>query len=303
MIFTNKRGVKKTYWDTTVNNPHAEWTSKHGSVSINLVMNQLSWGGMNEAGLVISTMELVGSRSPFPDKRPWIYSNYWVQYVLDNFATVEEVISSQEQIRIQEYVDHYLVCDKAGNCVAIEFLDGQEIYHTGDDLPVKALANNAYLESIRAYKSQQTEAMVRAFDDPKLRRFIRVAERVEEYQPNTKISAIDYAFNVLDEVCGQKMSGSPTHWSIVYDTKNLQILLRTREHTEIRWLNFSELDFSRNTPVKMLDIHENVSGNIVAELLDYSSEYALAHALHAGMKWGSNPRMIEKDVKYMEQFL
>jgi hypothetical protein len=31
MIFTNKRGVKKTYWDTEVNNPHAEWTSKHAA--------------------------------------------------------------------------------------------------------------------------------------------------------------------------------------------------------------------------------------------------------------------------------
>jgi penicillin V acylase-like amidase (Ntn superfamily) len=222
--------------------------------------------------------------------------------VLDNFATIEEVISSQKQIRIQDDVDHYLVCDKSGNSVAIEFLEGKEIYHTRDDLLVKVLANNSYQESISAYKSQKTEAKGVAINDPKLRRFIRAAEKVEEYRPATKLSVIDYAFNVLDEVCGEKMSGSPTHWSIVYDTNNLQILFRTKNHTEIRWLNFSELDFSRNTPVKMLDIHENVSGNIVTELLDYSTEYALDHALRAGMKWGSNPRVIEKDVKYMEQF-
>ena len=303
LIFTNKRGVEKTYWEKDISSTHARWTSKFGSVTFNLVMHQISWGGMNEEGLVISTMEMIGSRSPTPDRRSWIYANYWVQYILDNFRTVEEVISSREKIRIKDHVDHYLVCDKTGNCIAIEFLNGEEIYHTGDNLPVKVLANNSYLESMNAYERWKVEGDSFMIDDPKLLRFIKAAERVAVSQTVEKKSAIEYAFDVLEAVCGQKMSGSPTHWSIVYDTKNKQISFRTSTHSDIRRIKFSGLDFSQNGTVKLLDIHEKISGDITKRFREYSSEYQLEHALKAGKKWGSNPRLIEKDVKYMERFL
>ncbi|NTW45116.1 MAG: linear amide C-N hydrolase, partial [Anaerolineaceae bacterium] len=69
LIFVNKRNISKSYWQSDSPENHAHWTSKYGSVSFNLVMSQLSWAGMNEAGLVISTMQLDGSKSPEPDKR------------------------------------------------------------------------------------------------------------------------------------------------------------------------------------------------------------------------------------------
>ena len=303
LIFTNKRGVKKAYWEKDLISDHAIWTSKYGSISFNLVMNQFSWGGMNEAGLVISTMELVGSRSPTPDKRPWIYANYWVQYILDNFATIDEVISSRAAIRIKDYVDHYLICDKTGKSVAIEFLNGEEIYHTGEKLPIKVLANNTYQESLSVYERFRHDGNLEAIVDPKLHRFVKAAEMVEEFRSTKDSLAVDYAFDVLDKVCGQKMNGSPTHWSIVYDTKSLQVYFRASTHSDIRWIKFSELDFSRNTPVKILNIHEKLSGDITKDMKDYSSEYHLEHALNAGKKWGSNPRMIEKDIKFIERFL
>lgn len=301
MIFTNQRGVIKSYWENDPNSEHIKWTSRYGSVTFNLVMNQFAWGGMNEAGLVISTMELAGSRCPAPDKRPWIYANYWVQYVLDNFAAVEEVIASRKLISIKDYVDHYLVCDRTGNCVAIEFLDGKEIYHTGKNLPMKVLANNSYAESISAYYQKIQGRSV--IENPMLLRFIKAAERVEEFNTTPSNSAVEYAFDVLDEVCGQKMKGSPTHWSIVYDTKKLQVSFRTRIHSDIRSINFKNLDFSRKSSVKMLDIHEKLSGDITKDLQDYSTEYHLQHALNAGRKWGSDPRMIEQEIKYVEGFL
>lgn len=56
-------------------------------------------------------------------------------------ATVEDLIRSDAQVRIMETVDHYLVCDREGNCAAVEFLDGKMVCHTAGDLPVWALTN------------------------------------------------------------------------------------------------------------------------------------------------------------------
>jgi penicillin V acylase-like amidase (Ntn superfamily) len=306
LIFTNKRGVSKSYWEIDLVSEHAQWTSKYGSVTFNLVMNQFAWGGMNEVGLVIGTMELAGGRSPAPDKRPWIYANYWVQYILDNFATVEEVIASRSMIRIKDYVDHYLVCDRAGNCVAVEFLAGEEIYHTGECLPVKVLANNTYEESIDAwerYRSQEPNHRQNINQYPMLLRFVLAAERVSEFVPTDSESAIDYAFDVLDEISGQKVNGSPTHWSIVYDTENLKIAFRTSTHSAVRRISFRGLDFSRSTPIKMLDIHDALSGDITDKMKDYSLSIHREHAMRAGKKWGADRGMIEKEIKFIEGIL
>jgi len=152
LIFINKRNVTKSYWEKDpVSNP-AEWTSKYGSVTFNLVMNQDVWGGMNEKGLVITTLWLEESQSPEPDERPWLYSGWWRQYLLDNFSTVDEVIASDSLVRIKEFVEHFLVSDRSGNCASIEFIDGKMVYHVGKTMPVNCLTNNTYKESLKSWQ-------------------------------------------------------------------------------------------------------------------------------------------------------
>ena len=65
-------------------------------------------GGMNEAGLVVETMMLEETEYPSPDSRPGIEILQWIQYQLDNFSTIEEVIASHSQIRIREYGDAWM---------------------------------------------------------------------------------------------------------------------------------------------------------------------------------------------------
>jgi penicillin V acylase-like amidase (Ntn superfamily) len=306
LVFTNKRNIPKSYWEDDPVSGHARWTSKYGSVTFNLVMAQFAWGGMNEAGLVISTMELPCSRSPAPDKRPWIYANYWVQYLLDNCSTAEEVIATSSSIRVKGYVDHYLVCDRKGHCTAIEFLEGKTIYHTGDALPVKALTNTAYEYSIAAwetYRKQKLQGEIAPIRDPSLRRFVLAADSVQGFKPTDSESAVEYAFDVLAEASGQKVGGSPTRWSIVFDTENLTIAFHTSTHPDIRYINLHALDFSRNTPVRMLDIHEKLSSDVTNKMRDYFSAFHLGHALRAGRQWGTDADTIEKEIRYMESFL
>lgn len=306
LIFVNKRNVAKSFWESDPVSAHARWTSKYGSVSFNLVMSQLSWAGMNEAGLVISTLELAGSRPPAPDSRPWIYSNYWLQYILDNCATIEEVIASDAAIRIKEYADHYLVCDKRGRCATIEFIDGKMVWHAGADLPVKALANSSYDVSMVEWnevKIRRSHGQPALPTNLSLRRFVLAADRVTAFRAGDMESAVQYAFDTLDEVSGQSMKGSPTLWSIVFDTHNLQIYFRTIVHHEVRSINLQNLDFSCRTPVKMMDINERLQGDITSRMKDYSFQIHFDHALAGWKRWGNevDAETLEKNIRFLEQ--
>jgi penicillin V acylase-like amidase (Ntn superfamily) len=148
LIYVNKRGVLKSGWDPSTSGQYARWIAKYGSVTIVHAGYQMAWAGMNEAGLMISTMALGETRNPPADERSPLVSSFWAQYQLDNHSTVEEVIASDSQVRIADTVDHYLVCDRRGDCATIEFLQGKMVYHTGESLPVKALTNSVYGQAV-----------------------------------------------------------------------------------------------------------------------------------------------------------
>ena len=149
-VFVNKRHVLKTAWDPSTSGEYVRWISEYGSVTLNAVGSQLAWGGMNEAGLMISTMSLVETEEPDPDERPPLAAPFWVQYQLDNSSTIEEVIASDALVRVTDEFDHYLVCDRSGDCAVIEFLDGGMVVYAGSSLPVQALTNSTYQDSLTA---------------------------------------------------------------------------------------------------------------------------------------------------------
>ncbi len=148
LIMTNPRYLQKTALIDVSQNP-ITWTSKYGSITFNQVGRDLPYGGMNEAGLVVEHMTLDETVYPSDDNRHTISACQWIQYQLDNYSTVEEVIKSDTLLRIIDPGSkiHFLVCDKAGNVVSIEFINGKMVYHTGKDLPVEVLANSNYENS------------------------------------------------------------------------------------------------------------------------------------------------------------
>ena len=120
--------------------------------------------------------------------------------LLDNYSTVEEVIASDSLIRIKDYVDHYLICDKNGNCATIEFLEGKMVYHTGANLPVKVLTNNSYERSVAdwnrvmMHKSQGESIPIQ---NQSLHRFVLAADMVTEFKSTDTKSSVKYALRGL----------------------------------------------------------------------------------------------------------
>ena len=67
MIVINRRNLHKRGF-SAVNNK--SWVSRYGSISVNLVGIEYVWSGMNEAGLIMSSMSLPETKLPKQDNKP-----------------------------------------------------------------------------------------------------------------------------------------------------------------------------------------------------------------------------------------
>ena len=267
LIVVNKRNVTKTAYLWTGEQP-ACWTSKYGSVTVNPFGREHPFSGMNEAGLVVSGMGLSAAIYPAPDSRPAISHMQWIQYQLDNAATVEHVLASNVELRISNSDPgklHFLVCDSTGNCVTIEFLDGVLVYHTQQTMPVKALTNSIYSRALEYWENEEIP-VPDVYSSAQ--RFCTAAEMLEDYDPATSGLAVDYTFDILTNVS----LGAYTQWSIAYDILNRRINFHTVNNANIRYVDMSSFDFSCLTPVRVLDIQEDLSGEISGNFIDYTYE-------------------------------
>lgn len=71
-----------------------KWVSKYGSV-ITSAYDICTTDGMNEKGLVANLLWLAESEYPARDgRKPGLSVAAWTQYVLDNFATVDEAVEA-----------------------------------------------------------------------------------------------------------------------------------------------------------------------------------------------------------------
>ena len=117
------------------------WTSKYGSLSAAGYDIGIT-DGMNEAGLVANLLFLPESVYERPgDTRPVMGLSIWTQYVLDNFATVDEAVAelSKEKFRIDapdlpngvQSRLHLAVSDPSGDSAIFEYIDGRLVIHHG----------------------------------------------------------------------------------------------------------------------------------------------------------------------------
>ncbi len=273
LLFVNKRGVNKSGFPLEKQETPATWTSRYGSVTIHTAPYQYPWAGMNEAGLVISTMQLDDTKVPPPDGRPSLISAAWVQYVLDTCATVDDIVAAERHVRINYGVDHYLACDATGACMTIEFLEGKPVYHRGEDLPLPALAAGwSYAQCFDPrYGGAKSPAKPSKVAGPML----QIHKMLQADQVARAQSGVDYAFRILKEV-----SADNTTWSLVFDVQKRVVFLRSYKNQRVRHLGLKDLNFSCGKPVLMLDVHAG-SGDLLKRMQPYSHRTVLQHALKA----------------------
>ena len=104
LVLVNKRGTSKK----TRVKQGASWTARHGSITFNQFGRDEPISGVNEKGLMVSLMWLDETRYPPADHRPVIGLLKWIQYHLDNHASVAEVVANAEGGAVDEPVSSSL---------------------------------------------------------------------------------------------------------------------------------------------------------------------------------------------------
>ena len=147
----------------------------------------------------------------------------------------------------------------------IEFLAGKLVVHRGENLPVKALTNSKYAESLAAFEAAKRRREIPTTESS-LDRFVRGATLISgEGDP------IARSFATLAAVASTT-GETRTRWSIVYDLGAKEVYFRTDTNQAIRHLSVTSFDFSCRTPIKMFDLIKSGSGDVSTSLTDYSTD-------------------------------
>jgi choloylglycine hydrolase len=300
-LVVNKRGLAKT---ALAESGPASWTSRYGSVTFNQYGRELPCGGMNERGLVVELMWSEESRYPEADERGALPNLQWIQYQLDNCATVEEVVATDATVRIEASATvkiHFLVADAKGDAAAIEAIDGKMVALRGEELPFRALANDTYSASL-AYLTR-LDPVGAPKSASSLDRFARAARRASRFDgggDGSKGDGVREAFAILDDVA----QGEATCWSIVYEIARGRVNFRTRAHREVRYVDLAALDFRCGSPVLVIDLNGPAVGDIAPQLVAYTLEAnrELVRGSFAKTEFLSAvpPELIEQIARYPE---
>ena len=300
LVIVNKRGIKKT---SVVDPPETPvtWVSRYGSVTFNQVGKEFPYGGINEAGLVVEQMMLPQTEYPSVDERPVTCDVQWIQFQLDNFGTVGEVIESDAAVRIGRDSTklHFLVADRDGGVAVVEFLRRKMEVHTGGELPVSVLTNSTYDDCLIHMKRHNgVPDEMPGFSDY---RFAVAARMIDDYEKKAAKPAADYAFDVLEAV-GQES----TRWSIVYDIKNLVVYFKTDEHPKVKVINVTAFDFDCRIPGKMINMAVADAGVIDGKFVDYDPLInfgIVSESFEIFRRDGFLPRVTNADIKEYTDFV
>lgn len=266
-----------------------KWTSVYGSV-VTAGYDIGVCDGMNEKGLVANLLFLAESDYHRPDdKRPVMGLSIWTQYVLDNFATVDEAVEvlGKEVFRIDDpdlpngakSTLHLSISDPTGNSAIFEYINGNFVIHHGRDCQVmtnsptydKQQTLDDYWEQIGGLvmlpgTNRASDRFVRASF------YIKALPQTADYR-----QAVAGVFSVMRNVSvplGISIPSQPniasTRWRTVADQKNRVYYFESTLSPDIFWIDLNALDFSADKSVRKLTLTngEIYSGDAAVKMQD-----------------------------------
>lgn len=276
-----------------------EWTSKYGSVIASAFDSNANMAsttdGVNEKGLAANVLWLAESEYPKAAptaKKPGLSIAAWAQYVLDNFATVDEAVKSLQEEKFtlvtkdlphqdRKATLHLSLSDSSGDSAIIEYIDGKQVIHHDPKYQVmtnsptfdQQLALNAYWDQIGG--NVMLPGTNRAAD-----RFVRASFYVKNVAPNKLIPGVAEkskiekdkadlatAFSIIRNASvpyGYSLPNMPnissTRWRTVIDHKSLQYFFESAVSPNIFWVDLKKIDFApRDGKAAKLDLGPNQS--------------------------------------------
>ena len=265
------------------------WKSKYGSV-VTSTYDICSTDGMNEKGLVANLLWLAESSYPqWNGEKPALSIAAWVQYMLDNFATVSEAVSEIEKNTFDVVSDmmpdgtrmatlHLSISDATGDNAIFEYIDGKlNIHHnrsyqvmTNSPVFDQQLALDDYWKTIGG--TTFLPGTNRAAD-----RFVRASFYINAI-PKTEDTrtALASVFSVIRNTSvpfgistPDQPNISSTRWRTVSDQKDKVYYFESTLYPNVFWVDFKDVDFSEKAPVRKLNLLDckTYAGNTAKEFV------------------------------------
>ncbi|MFN4015984.1 MAG: linear amide C-N hydrolase [Reyranella sp.] len=278
----------------------AEWTSKYGSVVVS-GYEAGSTDGMNVKGLVANLLYLAESQYPKPVQgKPYISLSTWLQYALDNFATVAEAVEGLRKEPFNVLAPplpngapstlHLSLSDASGDSAILEYVNGKLVIHHGKQYVVmtnspiysEQLALNAYWEGIggltflpgtnrAADRFARASFLLGAIPRVRDPNYIKgVPAQSFTFQAVASVMSVMRAVSVpLGITTPDQPNISSTLWRTVSDQKNLVYYFDSATRPNTFWVSFDKLDLKSGAPVRKLTIQngEVFSGDVSGAFL------------------------------------
>lgn len=262
-----------------------KWTAKYGSV-VTSAYGIATTDGMNEKGLVANLLWLVESQYPaFDGQKPTLSLAAWAQYVLDNFATVQEAVNTLEnepfivvtggvpgQQRMAAL--HLSLSDASGDSAMFEYINGKLVIHHSRDYQVltnspsfdQQLAINTYWQGIGG--NVMLPGTNRAAD-----RFVRAQFYINAipkyHQARLAASSVLSVMRNVSVPFGITTPDEPnissTRWRTLADQKNKLYYFESALGSSTFWVDLKQVDFAAGAPVKKLTLGKD-------EMADFNGE-------------------------------
>jgi len=261
------------------------WKSRYGSVILT-AFDISTADGMNEKGLVANILWLAESEYPkYDGKQQGLTIAAWVQYVLDNFASVKEAVDElrkEKFVIVSDFIPgtkkfstlHLSISDATGDNAIFEYINGKLVinhdrsYNVMTNSPTfsKQLALNDYWRGIPG--TIMLPGTNRAAD-----RFVRASYYISAIPrtSDTRI-AVAGAFSVIRNCSvpfGISSKDEPnissTRWRSVSDQKNLVYYFENVLTPNVIFVDLKKVDFSENASVKKLSLEnfETYTGQVL----------------------------------------
>jgi len=255
-----------------------QWTSQYGSV-IASGYDISTTDGMNEAGLVANVLWLVESTYPeYDGSAPGLSLAAWAQYVLDNFATVQEAVDALAEERFTIVTDsvpgenrlatlHLSLSDATGDSAIIEYIDGKQVIHHNRDYQV--MTNSPTFEqqlALNEYWTQIGGTVMLPGTNRAADRFARASFYVNAIpKVADPVETIASAFSVIRNTSvplgittPDQPNISSTRWRTVADHKRKLYFFESVLTPNIFWIDLTQLDLSKeHGKVMKLDLGPN----------------------------------------------
>jgi choloylglycine hydrolase len=286
----HERGVKKEadllQDDDDDDFNSAEWVSKYGSITFDVIETNLLYGqinipvdGMNEKGLWVSSLWLDDNNDKVINnvdlKKPSINNWELVGYLLDNCADVDEAIKAIKNIQVINfnYADmsvnlHFIMADSLGNVAVVDILPNNEVViQKNPELDI--LTNNFYQVSLNNLKKYQGfGGDLNLPEDAEMNsenRFVKAAILYDNFKKYHKGSICDI-FKIMKETAQNDIGELPyegiTQWTVGYDLTKKEIYWYSRTKEAKKFIKLSEIDFSKTQNIKPLGISDVLVGDV-----------------------------------------